>query len=297
MELGHLRLFVTVAACGTFSRAAAVAATTQSAVSKRIAELEIECGSRLFVRTGRGVTLTDAGRWLLPRAEALSSEIDGLSDQLASTFAEPRGVVRFGLQPSVAWPLVGELVQRARSELPGVRLQILEGPTGEVDAWLREGRIDRALLNTRRQRDGSTPLFTTAFHLIAATGDTLTAAPSVAFRRLRGLPLVAAVLPNGGRVLLEEAAQRAGFDLDIAVEVNSVYMLKRLVGMRVGHGIASRQSVVNELKAHTLQASRIVSPALHEHFVLCESPRHRLSPAVKRIGALVVALSGTLPGS
>ncbi|MBK7473692.1 MAG: LysR family transcriptional regulator [Betaproteobacteria bacterium] len=54
-----------------------MSASTQSAVSKRISALENELGARLFERTGRGATLTDAGRVLLPRAEALTSEADG----------------------------------------------------------------------------------------------------------------------------------------------------------------------------------------------------------------------------
>ncbi|MBS0320052.1 MAG: LysR family transcriptional regulator [Proteobacteria bacterium] len=290
MEIASLQLFVTVAASGSFSRAATLVGSTQSAVSKRIAELERECGWRLFARTGRGVELTDAGRWLLPRASVLASQVDGLADQLASTFATPRGVVRLALQPSIAWPLVGRLVARARQVLPAVRLQILEGPTGDVATWLREGRADLAVLNARDSRDDATPLFTTTFHLIAAAGDRLTRAATVRFGALRGLPLVAAVSPNGGRILLEEAAQRAGFGLELVAEVNSVNMLKRLVGAGVGYSIASRESVADELAAHVLQASRIVAPSLHEHFALRESTRRPSSPAVRRVAELVVGL-------
>jgi DNA-binding transcriptional LysR family regulator len=90
MDLATLKLFLQIAATGSFSRAAALSASTQSAVSKRISALENELGARLFERTGRGATLTGAGRVLLPRAEALTSEADGLADLLADDSRAPR---------------------------------------------------------------------------------------------------------------------------------------------------------------------------------------------------------------
>ncbi|MEO8487128.1 MAG: LysR family transcriptional regulator, partial [Betaproteobacteria bacterium] len=105
MELEPLRLFLHVAATGSFSRAAALASSTQSAVSKRIGALERELAARLFERTGRGARLTPAGRRLLPRAEALTAEVDCLAELVADDAFALRGVVRIALQPSVSWPL------------------------------------------------------------------------------------------------------------------------------------------------------------------------------------------------
>jgi DNA-binding transcriptional LysR family regulator len=75
LELEPLRLFLQVAATGSFSRAATLASSTQSAVSKRIGALERRLDVRLFERTGRGARLTPAGRRLLPRAEAVTPSL------------------------------------------------------------------------------------------------------------------------------------------------------------------------------------------------------------------------------
>jgi DNA-binding transcriptional LysR family regulator len=71
MSLDQLKLFLAVANTGSFSRAAQVSAVTQSAISKRIFQLELQLGHRLFDRHGRGATLTDAGRVLVRHAESL----------------------------------------------------------------------------------------------------------------------------------------------------------------------------------------------------------------------------------
>lgn len=285
MDLRHLQLFAKVAATGSFSRAATLVGSTQSSVSKRMAELEEECGHRLFERNGRGVSLNEAGRWLLPRAESLAAEATGLAANLSSVFAAPQGMVRLALQPSVAWPLLDRLHSRLKREYPAIRLQVLEGATGDLERWVREGRADLALVNRGVPHDANNAkyLFSTAFHLISQPGDRETARPTIRFRDLQRLPLVAATLPNGGRVLMDEAAQRAGISLDIAIEVNSVHLLKRLVAAGHGYGLASLDSIATELAARSLQAARIVSPRLEEHFALVGSHSRHPSVVVRTV--------------
>ena len=76
MSLDQLKLFLAVANTGSFSRAAQVSDVTQSAISKRIFQLELQLGHRLFDRHGRGATLTDAGRVLVRHAESLLRDAD-----------------------------------------------------------------------------------------------------------------------------------------------------------------------------------------------------------------------------
>jgi DNA-binding transcriptional LysR family regulator len=68
METNHLREFVTLAQCGSFTRAARELHLTQSALSKHIAALERDFKVELFVRGRVGVRLTRAGGALLEKA-------------------------------------------------------------------------------------------------------------------------------------------------------------------------------------------------------------------------------------
>ena len=67
MDLKQLDYFVHVAELGSFSRAATRLAVAQSALSRQVRGLEVELRQPLFERTGRGVTLTEAGRRLPQR--------------------------------------------------------------------------------------------------------------------------------------------------------------------------------------------------------------------------------------
>lgn len=75
MNIMRIRYFVETAACGSFSEAARKVYTSQSNVSKQIAQLEEELGYPLFVREHRKVHLTEAGRYLYEAWEKLPEEI------------------------------------------------------------------------------------------------------------------------------------------------------------------------------------------------------------------------------
>ena len=74
--LSNLRAFLAVARYGGFSQAAAQLNVVPSVVAKRVTQLEHEMGTRLFVRSTRKVTLTEAGQQFQARARALVGDID-----------------------------------------------------------------------------------------------------------------------------------------------------------------------------------------------------------------------------
>src|SRR6266498_4014314 len=69
MLVGHLESFIEIARHGNVSRAADALFLTQPAVTARLKSLETDLGVELFVRSARGMTLTDAGRAFLPYAQ------------------------------------------------------------------------------------------------------------------------------------------------------------------------------------------------------------------------------------
>ena len=79
MDNQNLKAFITVANSGSFSEAAELLHLTQSAISKRIAQLEHQIGKKLFDRIARQVTLTEAGTELLPRAQRILQEYENAS--------------------------------------------------------------------------------------------------------------------------------------------------------------------------------------------------------------------------
>lgn len=87
MDINNLTAFIEVAKQQSFSKAAEILFLTQPAISKRITALEAELGTALFNRINRKVTLTEAGRALLPRAQNLRCELEDIR-RIASQLSE-----------------------------------------------------------------------------------------------------------------------------------------------------------------------------------------------------------------
>ena len=132
MDIHNLKIFLSIAATGSFSRTAILTESTQSSISKAMSQLEAELGAKLFLRTGRGASLSASGRALVPRAEVLVRDADSLADLIASVTGETTGTVKFAIQPSVSWPLVHDLIRVIGQHHPGIRLQVAEGTTHQI---------------------------------------------------------------------------------------------------------------------------------------------------------------------
>ena len=93
MDLQQLDYFLASIEHGSFSAAADALHLSQPSVSEQVRKLEDELGVRLFQRVGRGLVLTDAGRPLRPRAEAVRESVQEARESVAAV-RELRGEPR-----------------------------------------------------------------------------------------------------------------------------------------------------------------------------------------------------------
>jgi len=106
------KLFIDAAELGSLSKVALAYGTSQPHISRRIGELEQECGGRLFQRTGRGVVLTELGQRVAPKVRAWLTSTEQLVNDVRTSAGTPIGKVRIGSLPSTAHPLVTTLHRR-----------------------------------------------------------------------------------------------------------------------------------------------------------------------------------------
>ncbi|MHA7845938.1 LysR family transcriptional regulator [Serratia sp. D1N4] len=112
----HLPIFLEVAQLGSFSAAARKLGMVPSSLVRHIDTLESELGITLFVRSTRGLMLTDAGETLRNRAALLQAEIIDIRAELMAQDETPQGVLRISCLPTFGktylLPLLPELTQR-----------------------------------------------------------------------------------------------------------------------------------------------------------------------------------------
>ncbi|MDQ0458319.1 LysR family transcriptional regulator [Rhizobium paknamense] len=126
---------------GTFERAAARLNTTQSAISKRVQELEAMTGLAVFDRNQRGAKLTEKGEHLL----ALGQEMLALHDRvldLKSSEETPAHRLRLGVTELSAMTWFPRLISKIRDTFPRVTLEPYVGTSRTLENMLRDSELD-----------------------------------------------------------------------------------------------------------------------------------------------------------
>jgi DNA-binding transcriptional LysR family regulator len=161
VQIESLEVFRSVARYGSITTAAQALGYTQSAVSRQIAVLEAQTGTRLFDRLPRGVALTDEGRCLLPHAEAMLDRLATARGDLDALRGLGGGRLRVGAFPTAVAELVPRALATFREAYPDVGLSLVEGRTPDLLDRLRAGDADVAVVSTPPDR----PLDTARFDL------------------------------------------------------------------------------------------------------------------------------------
>jgi DNA-binding transcriptional LysR family regulator len=154
MELRHLRYVVAAAEHGSFRRAAMALDIRESAVSRRIRDLEDEVGAALFIRHHGGVRLTYAGQRFLYRTLRALNEIERAAADAGSFGRGEAGTVRIGIFTSLASGFLSDLLRAYVSANPGVRPDLIEGGPAAHIAAVQRLHLDIAFLTGKPVANG-----------------------------------------------------------------------------------------------------------------------------------------------
>jgi DNA-binding transcriptional LysR family regulator len=160
-EFAELRAFVAVAERSSFGRAAAHLGLTPSTISQTVKSLEGRLGLRLFERTTRNVSLTDAGERLLARVRPALVELDAAIDDPRQMHKAPSGTLRLNVSSIAAEMVLAPAMKAFLAEYPGIILDVIvddamiDFDTGHFDARIRMGRRADRDMRMVRLSEGS----------------------------------------------------------------------------------------------------------------------------------------------
>jgi DNA-binding transcriptional LysR family regulator len=150
VELDQVEAFVAIVRNGGFTQGSASLHRSQPAISRRIGLLERELGAPLFERLRRGAILTDAGRALLPHAEAVLAVMHDGIEAVRELQGPSRGAVTLAVVGTLASTTLTERLRLFREAHPQVDVRIRTGLSAEVSALVLRGD---AALGLRYQGD------------------------------------------------------------------------------------------------------------------------------------------------
>ena len=289
MDVKQLKTFVQVADLGSLSKAADRLNIAQPALGRQVKQLEDEFGVALFSRHGRGMVLTASGRTLLDRAMPILRLVDDTRAEVSAERDAITGSVSLGLPPTVGEVLAAPLVESFLKQHPGVLVRIVPAFSGYLIDMLQRGEIDIAITY---QTDGTPqiktePLIAETLYLVGPPGSKLSERRAVNLVDLAKLPMILPGPKQGLRKLLEEAVRQAGAELRLAVEAESLNILRDLVARDLGYTVLPYSAVHEQVRAKILRAAPIARPALSRKLELSRSIVRPSTNGVRRFADIL----------
>ncbi|WP_339733414.1 LysR family transcriptional regulator [uncultured Pseudomonas sp.] len=279
MDLATLNAFIAIAELGSFSEAAERLHLTQPAVSKRIASLEQQLSVRLFDRLGREVSLTEAGRALLPRAYQILNVLDDTRRALTNLNGEISGRLTLATSHHIGLHRLPPLLRAFTRAHPQVALDIQFLDSEVAYEEVLHGRAELAVITLA-------PESREPVHAVAVWDDPLdfVAAPEHPLARSQVISLAdvahhPAVFPGGNTFthhIVRRLFEAQGLTPNIAMSTNYLETIKMMVSIGLAWSVLPRTMLddqVARLPLPGIQLTRQLGYISHTERTLSNAAR------------------------
>jgi len=279
MDIAALKAFIAVADSGSFSLAAEQLFLTQPAISKRVSALENELEARLFDRIGRGVSLTEAGQALLPRARNILLDLEDSVRALSNLSGEVHGTLRFGTSHHIGLHRLPPVLKEFVHVYPEVRLDIRFMDSEEACLAVEHGELELAIvtlppspanvLQTEKVWDDPLAIMVARDHPLAYKRR-----PSL--RDLASHPVILPATGTYTRQIAEAAFKDVDLHLDIALSTNYLETIHMLVSVGIGWSllpVTMQDDQTRVLSVSALSLSRSLGVVYHRDRTLSNAAR------------------------
>jgi DNA-binding transcriptional LysR family regulator len=294
MQLAQIQGFLEVARLGNVSHAAEQMGITQPALTARLQGLETELRQPLFVRTRRGVRLTDAGNAFLPYAEQAVAALASGIDQVAELSAGAGGELALAVAPQVSTYVLPPLLVRYAAGHPQVRLVVRTAHSEEIVDLVIRREVHAGLgRQVRNPQLVYTPIYDDELVLVSAP------AHDAAQASLSDAPLILFDRASSYYELTTALMREAGVKPRGMIELDNIEAAKRMVAAGLGVALLPRTSVAAELDAGTLRASRFAEadPQPRHIGVIRRADAGEPSASLAAFLDLAAQVPGIVPGA
>jgi len=241
--IDNLKAFAAVIDGKSLTKAASRLCLTQSAVSRRIQQLEEALGGMLLDRTQRPPSSTALGQRVYEQSQPILRAVDELM-RLTQKDAAPTGTLRFGISQAIGDIILGEAVEELLGEFPTLDLRVRAGWGGSLADQVTAGDMDAAIV---MMPAGSRPAPPLVGHTIGTVDVAI-----VQSRRRPRVPHAAALVDLakqdwilnpigcGYRAGLERAMGERHRSLHISVDTYGTEIQLRMIASGLGLGLAPR---------------------------------------------------------
>jgi len=263
----HLRSFHAVATHGSFTRAAEMLNITQPTLSGQVKELEERYGTKLFIRHGRRIELTDIGKSAFSIARVMFRHEEEIEHLLQSARALTSGQLRVAADsPYIATPLLAQF-QRL---YPGIQISIQYGNSQQLMAWIESRRCDVAFLPNIPPEDEhlyAIPLLPDRLVVFVNQDHAWAERRSVSIDELVTQRIILREKGSRTRSIFEDAVSQAGHVLHDVMEISGREGVREAVAAGFGIGIVAENELLADTRLRALPVNN--AELVHAEYVVC----------------------------
>ncbi|MCW3817871.1 LysR family transcriptional regulator [Micromonospora sp. DR5-3] len=242
MLIDDLRKLLSLADHERITDAAAALRTSQPSLSRLLARVEQELGTRLFERDAKGVHPNPYGEMVLAAARDITDRYDLLRRELADLLDPESGTVRLAFLDSMATSLVPRILHDFRRAAPRVRVALRQEPGHEMLHDLATGTAELAITSPRPAGEhGWLPLQRQRLTLVVPRGHRLAARRQVRLDDIADEDFVTVPAGFGFRTQVDELFRAAGVVPRVAFEIGDLATIEGLVGSGLGVALLPEQ--------------------------------------------------------
>jgi LysR family transcriptional activator of glutamate synthase operon len=295
MDIHHLKVFRAAARAASFTVAGQQVSLSQSTVSLHIKQLEEEFGCALFIRSRKRVTLSDAGRALLPYADRVFTELKNAELAVREFSTSRRGTIRFGVGDTTLVYLLPKVLSRYRREFPLIEVLVTTDVTEVLLQDLLRRTLDLAIVMSPADDLKSVeavPLMKEELVIVLSAEHRLAQKPVLAPQDLSELVFISHLRGTAFQTVQQHYFDKLGVQPRIAMEMENIEAIKSLVSAGMGAALLPLCSVAEPFRRGVVH-KKVRGLSMSRNLLLAAVDWHAHPPATLRLARSILRALGS----
>lgn len=267
-KLDYYRIFYETARFRSFSTAAQHLYISQSAISQCIQQLESDLDVQLFIRTRKGISLTNEGKILFSKVESAIVSLEQGEKQLDRLRQLESGELRIAAGDTITTHFLLKYLEDYHATYPDIRIEMANSYSSQMLALVKEGKADLAFVNMPMEDDELVFEPCLEINDVFVCGPDFEKKESYSWEEVAELPLILIEKNASSRHFLENNFKEKNISLNSQIEVAVHDLLIRFASIHLGISCVIEQFSTDELQRGMIQKLNL-NPSLPKRSIGC----------------------------
>lgn len=286
IDLELYRIFYVVAKNKNITKASNELNISQPAISKAIKNLEVQLGGNLFIRTKRGVILTEEGNEFYNYIKQAMDYIFNAENKFTELINLETGYIKIGISSTLTKEFLLPYLEKFHSLYPKIDIQIITNMTSELITKLKNGLLDIVVLNINKDYGKDINIIkckeiNDCFVVNKSYNYLLNQELSI--KDLNNYPLILQAHGGNTRDFLDNLSKQYGVILKPNIELASYSLVVEFAKFGLGIGYATKEYIKDDLKNEILFELKIKEKIPSRYIGLATSNKHSPNFSTKKL--------------